>query len=199
MCTGRRRIGLSHSTRWNGVCAALWLIGACSGASVRPCGPPPKPPREAVVVEGDTERVAAVFGPAGGTLSIKDGLTLAIPPDPGTADATSVELKREEAPGAPRGVRASSTFLETPSLEVRGAGRFRLAIPSAVLTAPCASADWKLAYERPGTVGPGVGPDSPALEWAYEPAHEQGTTLAAELTHLPGMHVVFVCLHEDAP
>jgi hypothetical protein len=166
---------------------------------VKPNGPPPAPPAEPVTTACGDDSTASTFGPEGGSVCLKDALTLTVPPGGVAGEALSVQLKRDAASSSPSGTAASPMVLETPSLEPRSGGRFELSVATAALTTTCADAGWKLAFERAGTLGPADGTSSPALEWAYEPARVNGGTLSAGLTHLPGMHLQFVCLPEVTP
>lgn len=172
---------------------SLALTAACGGA-VTPNGPPPPPPCQSLSVSGTADQAAATFGPEGGSLGLERGPTFVVPRDMSSHDAVTVTLRREPVTAPPSGVLVSDTYLQTPGMQPRGQARYRFFIPVSRITGQCSEQDLKLAYERPGDVGPADGTSSPALSWAYETARRSGDTLSAELTHSFGMHLVFVCV-----
>ena len=174
---------------------AVCIVAAgCSGA-IKPAGPAPAPPGDAVHVVGDGERVAGHLGPAGGRLAVGTaGPTIVIPRDVVGADGLSMSIRLEATAAPPtRAVGLGPMFFQTPSVSAPAGKTFVVLLESSAVPAGCSAANLALAYERPGDVGPADGEHAPALAWRSVPARFEQGTLAADIDHLWGMHLQFVC------
>jgi hypothetical protein len=119
-----------------------------------------------------------------------DGVTLVISPDIVPTAGLSVALREDVATtsseqASKQGRLLGPVILVTPALEPPAGKDFEVLVPR--LPEPCADADVRLAYERPGDVG------TQALEWRSEPARASDGAFTARLDRLWGMHLAFVC------
>ncbi len=177
-----------------GIVVVAVHVAACSGA-VRPAGPAPPSPGDAVEVVGDGRSVAGHMGPAGGRLAIgPTGPTLVVPGDVVGAEGLSMSMRLEEAATPPpRASGLGPMFFQTPSVVAPAGKGFEVTLGSSAVPAGCSTSHLALAYERPGDVGPADGEHAPALAWRSVPAQLHEGTLAARIDRLWGMHLQFVC------